>query len=160
MHVDGYIAVVAHTVHVGLQVQVMIDGLTRTPLVLTPLPTPTSSLPLCALRLGPRQASDVKGDLAAAYGAAFTAAKVAAGLIRPGNTNTQVTTAIKKVTEAYGVASICGTIMHQVNHKMTLKTHRKMGLERETKIKLKPGADLTPPTSVSPHLICFLRRTR
>jgi curved DNA binding protein len=78
VHVDGYIAVVAHTVHVGLQ------------------------------------ASDVKGDLAAAYGAAFTAAKVASGLIRPGNTNTQVTAAIKKVTEAYGVSSICGTIMHQV----------------------------------------------
>lgn len=80
VHIDGYIAVLAHTIHVGYTAP----------------------------------AAPVTGDLANCYGAAFTAAKVAAGLIRPGNKNTQVTKAVKEITEAYGCKSISGTLMHQV----------------------------------------------
>ena len=40
--------------------------------------------------------------------------KVAARLIKPGNTNAMVTAAVKKVAEAYGVKPMGGTLMHQM----------------------------------------------
>jgi len=46
--------------------------------------------------------------------AALTAAEVATKLIKPGNTNQQVTDAIAKVAEAYGVNAMQGTLMHQM----------------------------------------------
>ena len=46
--------------------------------------------------------------------AAITASEVAAKLIKPGNTNQQVTDAMAKVAEAYGVSAVQGTLMHQL----------------------------------------------
>jgi methionine aminopeptidase len=80
-HIDGYIAVGAHTVVVGH--------------------TPAPEAPVT----GPR--ADV-------LQAAWTAARVAANLIQPGNTNAQVTSAVQKVAEAYGVKAIHGTVMHEM----------------------------------------------
>ena len=80
-HIDGYIALSAHTVVVGH--------------------VPNPSAP-------------VTGPRANVIHAAWTAANVAAKLIRPGNTNAQVTEAIKKITEAYGVKAIVGGIIHQM----------------------------------------------
>jgi curved DNA binding protein len=80
-HIDGYIALSAHTLVVGH--------------------VPNPSAPIT----GPR---------ANVIHAAWTAANVAAKLIRPGNTNAQVTEAIKKITEAYGVKAIVGGIIHQM----------------------------------------------
>lgn len=76
-HVDGYIAVAAHTLIVAPE-------------------------------------SVISGPLADVINAAYTAAEVAARLIRVGNTNKQVTDAMKLVAEAYGVQPIIGTMMHQM----------------------------------------------
>jgi methionine aminopeptidase len=46
--------------------------------------------------------------------AAYLAAEIAARTIRPGNTNRQVTEAVKVAAETYGVQAIAGTLMHQV----------------------------------------------
>lgn len=79
-HVDGYIAVAAHTL--------IVPGLEP--------PAPIT---------GPR---------ANVLAAAWAAAEVAARLIRPGNSNAQVTEAIKKVADAYNVKPIAGTVMHEM----------------------------------------------
>lgn len=81
VHVDGYIAVVAHTVFVGYK---------------------------------PDESKPMTGAMANCYSAAYTAAEAAACLIRPGGKNKDVTEHMKKICEAYGVNSICGTLMHQV----------------------------------------------
>lgn len=81
VHIDGYIAVVAHTVIVGM------------------VPNPEQP---------------VTGPKADVLAAAWAAANVAAKLIKPGNTNAQVTAAIKQVSDAYGVKAIAGTVMHQM----------------------------------------------
>lgn len=80
-HVDGYIAVSAHTVIVGL------------------VPNPEAL---------------ISGPQANVMHAAWTAAKLASRMIVPGNTNTQVSDACKKIAEAYGVNAIAGTVMHQM----------------------------------------------
>jgi curved DNA binding protein len=46
--------------------------------------------------------------------AAYTAAEVAVRLLKPGNTNTMVTQAIRQVADAYDVRPISGTLMHQM----------------------------------------------
>lgn len=46
--------------------------------------------------------------------AAYAAAEIAARLIKVGNTNKQVTAAMAKVAEAYGVKPVMGTMMHQM----------------------------------------------
>ncbi|GMH53326.1 hypothetical protein TrLO_g12196 [Triparma laevis f. longispina] len=53
------------------------------------------------------------GDVAKAC---HDAMQVAAALIKPGNTNTMVTTALGKVAEAYGVKFIANVRMHQMKH--------------------------------------------
>jgi methionine aminopeptidase len=101
-HVDGLIAVAAHTVRVG---------------VTGPLTDP------------------VEGPLADVFHAAWAAAEVAAKMIKDGGstppiilyylliytvnssslgTNTEVTAAMKRIAEAYGVNAIAGTLMHQM----------------------------------------------
>lgn len=42
------------------------------------------------------------------------AAEVAAKLIKPGNTNQQVTDAVAKVAKAFDVNAVQGTLMHQM----------------------------------------------
>jgi methionine aminopeptidase len=98
-HIDGYIAVAAHTITVGYIAQ---------------------------------PDAPVTGSKADVFHAAFAAAEVACRLIRPGNTNLQVTEAMKRVSEAYGVHSISGTLMHQMkryvidgNKMIVLKEERK-----------------------------------
>jgi len=44
----------------------------------------------------------------------LTAAEAATKLIKAGNTNQQVTDAVAKVAEAYGVNAMQGTLMHQM----------------------------------------------
>ena len=56
----------------------------------------------------------IEGPAAAALRAAYEGALVAAQLMKPGNTNTQVTEAIKNVADAYGVNPVQGTLMHQM----------------------------------------------
>jgi curved DNA binding protein len=85
VHVDGYIAVVAHTVIVR--------------------EAGAAAAAATEPEAGPR---------ANVLAAAWTAAEVAARMIKPGNTNEQVTQAVKKVAEAYGVKPMGGTLMHQM----------------------------------------------
>lgn len=54
------------------------------------------------------------GRRAAVINATYTAAEVAAKLIKNGNTNSAVTAAIKQVAEMYDVRPISGTLMHQM----------------------------------------------
>ena len=82
-HVDGYIAVVAHTHIVGK------------------LKTEGDSEP-------------ITGKLADVLVAADVAAKIALNTIKVGSTNTEVTNAIAKVAENYGVTPIQGVLMHQM----------------------------------------------
>lgn len=46
--------------------------------------------------------------------AAYTAAEVAVKTLKPGNTNQQVTAAIRQVADAYDVRPLSGTLMHQM----------------------------------------------
>jgi curved DNA binding protein len=80
-HIDGYIAVAAHTVEVGY--------------VANP------SAPV----------TGIKADL---WHCAYHCAEVATRMMRPGNKNGQITEAMKKICEAFGVQSITGTLMHQM----------------------------------------------
>lgn len=59
-------------------------------------------------------ACSVTGRAADVYNAAYAAAEVAARMIRPGNTNDQVSEAITRVAQVYGVNAIAGTVMHQM----------------------------------------------
>ncbi|OQR91425.1 proliferation-associated protein, metalloprotease family M24X, partial [Thraustotheca clavata] len=80
-HIDGYIAVVAHTVIV------------------------------------PEKEGDdliVIGGQADVLKCAQDAIELCARLIKPGNTNHQVTEALEKLAESYGVKSLHGTLMHQM----------------------------------------------
>lgn len=81
VHIDGYIAVGAHTVVVGHT---------------------------------PNPAEPITGPRADVITAAWTAAEIAAKMIRPGNTNAMVTEAVKKVSDAFGVKAISGTVMHEM----------------------------------------------
>lgn len=56
----------------------------------------------------------ITGKQADVMNAAYIAAEVAARTIRPGNTNRQVTEAVKVVADTYGVQPIAGTLMHQI----------------------------------------------
>lgn len=82
-HIDGYIAVAAHTVVVRVE----------------PLAAGSEA------ETGPR---------ANVLAAAWAAAEIAARMIKPGNTNEMVTSAVKRVAEAYGVKPMGGTLMHQM----------------------------------------------
>jgi len=80
VHIDGYIANVAHT-HV-----VASDG----------------------------GAAPITGPQADVIAAAYHAAEAAIRMIKPGNTNTQVTETIAKVAEAFGVSPMQGVLMHEM----------------------------------------------
>jgi methionine aminopeptidase len=56
----------------------------------------------------------VTGPPADVMNAAYTAAEVAARLIKPGNTNKQVAAAVQSVAESFGVTAVAGTVMHQM----------------------------------------------
>ena len=77
MHIDGFIAVVAHTLIVGA-------------------------------------AGAVSGPAADVVLAAYHAAEAAVKSIKPGSTNEDVTSAVKAVSECYGVNSVQGVLMHQM----------------------------------------------
>ncbi len=81
VHIDGFIAVVAHTVLVGNDTN-----------------------------MTPEQIAVRDNCISAAY----TAAEVAVRTMKPGNTNSQVTAAIKQVADGFGVNPISGTLMHQM----------------------------------------------
>lgn len=88
VHVDGYIAVSAHTFRVtatGGQLAGLAEG-----------------------------EESVSGPAADVMNAAYTAAEVAARMIKPGNTNKQVAESVKSVAEAFGVTTMAGTVMHQM----------------------------------------------
>jgi len=84
VHIDGFMAVAAHTVIVGYKPRTAEEG-------------------------GP-----ITDDTADVFAAAWTAAEVAARMIKAGNTNAQVTAKVKEVADAYGVRGIIGTLMHQM----------------------------------------------
>eukprot|EP01038_Epipyxis_sp_PR26KG_P007036 gene7036-9608_t len=98
VHIDGFIAVTAHTALVGYP----------------------NIVPPEALATGPR--SNV-------VNAAYMAAEVAVKLLKPGNTNNMITSAIKSVAELYGVNPISGTLSHQM--KQFVVDGNKMILLRE-----------------------------
>ena len=84
-HVDGYIAVLAHT-HVVGQVKAEGEG----------------------------ESAPITGKLADVLVAADVASKIALNTIKVGNTNTMVTDAIGKVAANFGVTPIQGVLMHQM----------------------------------------------
>lgn len=53
----------------------------------------------------------VKADVMVA---AHTACEVAVKLLRPGNTNSQITAAIAKVAESFGVRTVSGVLSHRL----------------------------------------------
>jgi len=59
------------------------------------------------------KASGAKADVVAA---ALHGAQVAYKLMQPGATNQQITDAMKKVAEVYGVNTVQGVLMHQIKH--------------------------------------------
>lgn len=85
VHVDGFIAVVAHTIVVGLDF------------------TNAESV-----------ATALAGQRGNVISAAYVATEVAVKLLKAGNTNQQVTAAIRQVTDTYNVRAISGTLMHQM----------------------------------------------
>jgi len=84
-HIDGYIVLAAHTFLVGVDVK---D-------------------PAVAVGL-------ISDKRAHVINAAYTAAEVATRLIKAGNTNHQVTQAMKAVAELFEVNPVSGTVMHQM----------------------------------------------
>eukprot|EP00624_Nannochloropsis_granulata_P000689 evm.model.NODE_12758_length_23644_cov_37.510574.8 len=62
----------------------------------------------------PTAEAPITGPTADVFLAALTAAEAATKLIKAGNTNQQVTDAVAKVAEAYGVNAMQGTLMHQM----------------------------------------------
>ena len=81
-HIDGYIAVAAHT---------------------------------CVVKATPEDAEPPKDDeLSKCAVAAYNAMLVAAASITAGKTNTDVTTAVDRVAQAYGVTPISSVRMHQM----------------------------------------------
>jgi methionine aminopeptidase len=86
VHVDGFIAVVAHT-------------------ILVPPAVGTETPALSEVDIARRNN---------VINAAYAAAEVAVRTLRPGNTNHQVTHAIKHVADTFNVRPISGTLMHQM----------------------------------------------
>ncbi|KAG7391047.1 putative metalloprotease arx1 [Phytophthora boehmeriae] len=84
-HIDGYIAVVAHTAIVPEEGNAA-----------------NATFP------------ELKGEEADVLKCAHDAVELCARLIKPGNTNLQVTEALTKLEESYGVKSLQGTLMHQL----------------------------------------------
>ena len=84
VHLDGYIALVSHTIVVSSEPEkVIIDG--------------------------------AKAD---AFHAAWNCIQAAYRLMKPGNTNTQVTDAISKICDAYKVQPLEGVLSHELKKHM------------------------------------------
>lgn len=79
VHLDGFVAVVAHTVVVGASAEKPVTG--------------------------------AQADVMAA---AHAAAEVAVRMVKAGAKNTEVTEAVKRVAEAFGVTPISGALSHQL----------------------------------------------
>jgi curved DNA binding protein len=75
-------------------------------------------------------AGAVAGAQADVVAAAHAAAEVALRLIKPGNTNTQVTAAVSAIAEQFGVTPLQGVLMHQL--KQFVIDGNKVVLQRET----------------------------
>ena len=98
VHVDGYIAAVAHTVIVGTS-------------------------------------ENITGPKADLVRAAYDAAEVASKMIKPGNSNKDVTVAMKKVADAYGVKCIAGVEMYQMK-RYVIDGNKKVLLRDEPELKV------------------------
>jgi curved DNA binding protein len=64
--------------------------------------------------VGHNASTPITGPQADVMHAAWMAAEVAARMIKPGNTNRDVTAAIKQVTDAYGVNAFSASTMHEM----------------------------------------------
>lgn len=104
-HIDGYIAVAAHTFIVPAE----------SPSETTIVPTLT-------------------GEAANVFLAAHYAMEAIARLIKPGNKNTDVTTAIETITKAYGVKAISGTLMHQMK-RFVIDGNKKIAPKKDSETK-------------------------
>lgn len=105
-HVDGYIAVAAHT-HVV--------GTTGAPNTAEPVVGPQSDVIL----------------------AAYKAAEVALRMLKPGNTNRQVTEAMTRVVNTYGGSMLQGGVMHQLK-RFVIDGAKRIALKEE------PGQERVP----------------
>jgi methionine aminopeptidase len=56
----------------------------------------------------------VAGPVADVLAAAYSAAQIAVRLVKPGHKNTEVTEAIKRVADAYGVTPLVGVLSHNL----------------------------------------------
>lgn len=88
---DGFIAVAAHTMAVPAAAAAEAAEATEVP-----------------------EGPEVTGKAADVIAAAHAAAEIASRLIKPGNTNEQVTEAVKAVADAFGVVPVQGVLMHQM----------------------------------------------
>src|SRR4051812_6797998 len=86
VHIDGFIAAVAHTHVVGADPSISVEN----------------------------AASAVTGTRADVINAAYIAAECAVKMVKAGNTNAQVTAVIKQIADALQVRPISGTLMHQM----------------------------------------------
>ncbi|CEG47327.1 dna-binding 42 kda [Plasmopara halstedii] len=84
-HIDGYIAVVAHTAIVPMEGSA-----------------------------AEAEFPELNGVEADVFKCAHDAVELCSRLIKPGNTNLQVTEALAKLEQSYGVKSLQGTLMHQL----------------------------------------------
>ncbi|CAI5741351.1 unnamed protein product [Peronospora destructor] len=84
-HIDGYVAVVAHT---------------------TIVPTEGTA--------AEAEFPELEGEEANVLKCAHDAVELCTRLIKPGNTNLQVTEALTRLGDSYGVKSLQGTLMHQL----------------------------------------------
>lgn len=64
--------------------------------------------------VGAADARPVVGPSADVLAAAYAAAQIAVRLVKPGNKNSQVTEAIRRVAEAYGVTPLAGVLSHEL----------------------------------------------
>lgn len=108
-HLDGYIAVAAHTIVVGASPSTPVD--------------------------------ESLGTVAAA---AYNAMLVASQTIKAGNTNEQVTQAVQRVAESYGVTPVSSVRMHQVK-RFVLDGVKEISLKDPTPEELEEGEEKVPP---------------
>jgi curved DNA binding protein len=66
------------------------------------------------IQVAPAEAAPITGPQADVLRAAFEGSIIAASLIKAGSANAEVTAALVKVADAYGVKAMQGTLMHQM----------------------------------------------
>lgn len=109
-HLDGYIAVVSHTAIVT-EAGALEAAPTESGATATAAAAAASSDGAAAGGSATASADAILQDVASA---AFVAAEVALRLIKPGNTNTQVTAMFKRVAAHFGVKPMQGQLSHQL----------------------------------------------